>query len=679
LAAIKKWNVPRENPELAKILAQECQINEFVASILVNRGQKSFQEAQQFIEADELAPPFELRDMEKATNRIKTAINDGETIAIYGDYDCDGVTATSILYIYLNSIGADVMYYIPERDGEGYGMNKTAIKSLSEKQVTLIITVDNGISAVDEVDYANMLGIDVVITDHHQPSETLPPAFAIVNAHQKNCPSVFKGLCGAGVAFKLVAALEDSDYQTALESFADIAAIGTIGDIVPLKSENRALVKYGLEMLKMSENIGLNALIEVCGLDKNNLTAQTIAFTIVPRINAAGRMGSASLAVELLLCEDYDHAVELANKLDQLNTQRKTDEAQIMQDVEIEIAKDKNLLNQRVIMLYNKDWNHGIIGIVCSKLIERYGKPCMLMTSDDGILKGSARSLGEFHLFKALSANANHLLQYGGHKLAAGFSLEEKEFDNFTKSIEKYAQKNFDLMPQNSITIDKILNESQITIENIQSLDTLKPFGASNELPIFLIRNAVINQVTPISNDKHQRLNIKLGDTNLTALYFGQTSEQFFYKAGDTVDIIVNADINEYNKTISVSLKIKDIRPSGFEQRKFFAAKGYYEKIIKNEQVAQNIIAISVPTREEIGKIYKYLKASDGYNGDIESLYIKINSNNLNYCKMRVIIDILDEIGVISLSPTQDNIKLNDKKADLNSSLLYNKLNELSK
>ncbi len=675
--AFKKWNIPKENNELVKILADECNVSELVSAILVNRGHSSYNSAQKFLSLeDEISSPLDIKDMQKAVDRIGLAVDNFEKIAIYGDYDCDGITSTTMLYTYLSSIGADVIYYIPERDGEGYGLNKAAIKSLSNEEVSLIITVDNGISAIDEADYAQKLGIDLVITDHHQPQDTLPNAIAIVNPHRKDCNSSFKDLCGAGVVFKLIAALEDSNYQAVLESFADIVAVGTIGDIVPLVEENRALVKYGLEMLKISNNIGLQALMEVCGVKPESLTAQTVAFTLVPRINAAGRMGSASLAVKLLLCEDYNEALELAKRLDELNKQRQAEELSILSDIEHMIEQDKTILTDRVIILHKEDWNHGIIGIVCSKIIERYGKPNMLMTSEGSKLKGSARSIGEFHLFKALSANSEYLMQYGGHKLAAGFSLHKDDFDDLKQGIENYARENFDLMPQYSYNIDKILRSNEITVENIKSLSSLEPFGAKNEQPIFLIKNATIESITPISTDKHQRLSLNVDGTKLSALYFGMSSDRFLYKIGDRVDIVVNADLNEYNNNISVSLKIKDIRPSGFTQDKFFSAKGYYEKIVKKEQVSKNIINISTPTRDEIAKVYKLLKSTNGYNSDIDSLYIKVMQYDINYCKMRIILDILDEMGLINLSPLLTGISINEvlQKVDLNQSLLLQRL-----
>ncbi|MEG0693931.1 MAG: DHHA1 domain-containing protein, partial [Oscillospiraceae bacterium] len=431
-----------------------------------------------------------------------------------------------------------------------------------------------------------------------------------------------------------------------------------------------------LQSLKISNNIGLLALIEVAGINLDKITAQTVAFSIVPRINAAGRMGSAGLAVQLLLSEDYDEAMELALKMDNLNKERQAKEQEIIEDIEDMMSKDKTILTNRAIMLKKEDWNHGIIGIACSKLIERYGKPVMLMTLEDGMLKGSARSIGEFHLYKALSASANLLQKFGGHKLAAGFSLKEEDFDAFKQAVEEYACEYYDMMPQNTLNIDKQLSPKELTVEQINELSYLEPFGSRNEPPLFLIKNATLNSITPLSQDKHQRISISVDGVAVTALYFGMSSDRFFYKPGAIVDVVVNADINVYNDKESVSLKIKDMRPSGFSQEKFFAAKSYFEKIKRFEDVSKNIIAHSTPTRNEIATVYKLLKANNGYNNDIDCLYLQLLASGLNYCKLRIILDILDEVGLIVLSPSLNHITICEvsKKVDLNASLLLQRL-----
>lgn len=672
----KKWEIAKEDPELSGILAEECGISPLAAAVLVSRGHSTYADAIQFLSGEEeFADPFEIRDMDKAVERIRRAVDDGEPITVYGDYDCDGVTATVILYTYLSSIGGDVSYYIPERDGDGYGLNRDAVRRLAEAGTKLLITVDNGISALEEIALANALGIEVVVTDHHQPGEFLPDAVAVVDPHRKDCPSRFKELAGVGVAFKLIAALEDGDYQTALDYFADIVALGTVGDVVPLVGENRTIVRYGLRALSMSDNIGLLALMEAAGVRSDALTAQTLSFSLVPRINAAGRTGEAGLAARLLLAEDEEEAASLAARLDAMNRERQTQEAVIISEVEDCIRADHNLLTRRLLIVKGEHWNHGIIGIVCSKLVERYGKPVLLLTrdaSDPDVYKGSARSVGGFHLFKALSANAEHLVRYGGHKAAAGFSLRAEEYDAFVAGMERYALEFHEFMPQLTLHVDKTLTPEELTLDAIETLSVLEPFGANHEVPIFRICRAVLEQATPLSGDKHQRLTLKVGGQTVTALWFGMPSNRFLYRPGSCLDLLVNADVNSYNGRRSVSLKIRDARPSGFAQEQFFSAKGYYEKIRRREPVPNAILGRAAPTREEAALVYRFLKQNGGYQNDIDCLFVQLNAAagagaDINYCKLRMLLDILDESGLIAVSAAMTGVELLpvDGKADL--------------
>lgn len=667
----KKWELPKtDNQQLIATLAEECGVSELVASVLVARGHFTYDDAARFLtESGELASPFELADMDKAAERIRQAIDDFEKITIYGDYDCDGVTATAMLYTYLSSVGADVAYYIPERDGEGYGMNMEAIRKIAEDGTRLLVTVDNGVSALNETAYAGELGMEVVITDHHQPGEHLPDAFAVVDPHRNDDQSGCHYLCGAGVVFKLIAALEDGDYQTALEHFADVVTLGTIGDIVPLVGENRALVQRGLQALRITDNIGLLALIEQADVKIETMHAQTVAFSLVPRINAAGRMGSAGLAVQLLLSEDPEEARVFAEEMDAKNKERQAEEQEIISSIEEMILQDRSLLTNRLLILKNEHWNHGVIGIACSRLLERFGKPVLLLTAEgDGSYRGSGRSLGEFHLFQALSANSRYLQRFGGHKLAAGFSLLGEDFTAFCQGMESYAREYFDLMPPYRLSLDKVLSPQDLTVEQIGSLSVLEPFGAQNDSPLFLLKNAVLESVTPLSGDKHQRLGLKMGGVSVTALFFGVSSDQFLYKVGQVLDFAVTADVNEYNGKRSVSLKVKDIRPAGFAQDKFFNAKGYYEKMCRSEPIPKPIAARSVPSREELALVYRFLKSHQGYQGDIDCLYVELLSTDINYCKLRILLDILSEAGLIAISPLLNEVRLlpADGKADLN-------------
>ena len=419
---LKKWELSKGDPQTARLLAEECGISPLAASVLIGRGRASYEKAAAFLSGgEELSSPFDLADMDAAAARINRAIDEGQPIAIYGDYDCDGITASAMLYTYLSSIGADVSCRIPEREGDGYGLNPGAVRALAEEGTELLITVDNGISALEEIALANVLGMDVVVTDHHQPGDSLPPALAVVDPHRKDDTSGCRYLCGAGVVFKLIAALEDGGYQTPLEQFSDLLAVGTIGDVVPLSGENRALVRMGLQRLAMTDHPGLSALMEVSSVRPDRLTAQTVSFSLVPRINAAGRMGSAKTALRLLLSEDDGEARAIAAELNEYNRERQSLEQEIISSAEALLLQDPSLTEGRLLILRGDGWSHGVIGIVCSRLLERYGKPVLLCCPEgDGSLRGSGRSLGDFHLIRALSANDRWLTRYGGHKLAAG-------------------------------------------------------------------------------------------------------------------------------------------------------------------------------------------------------------------------------------------------------------------
>ncbi len=675
--SIKSWKIPKTDKLQAQMLSQSAQIPPFLAELLVNRGYTMKNQLSDFL-SDEgiLDDPFDLCDMDIAVDRIKRALDNREKIAVYGDYDCDGVTSTAILTSYLQTIGADVIYYIPSRDTEGYGLNTSAIELLGSKGINLIITVDNGISAIDEVSYANNLGIDVIITDHHQVPKVLPDALAVINPHRKDCRSAFKELAGVGVAFKLITALEGGEYEYTLEQYADLVAIGTIGDVVSLVEENRTIVKYGLDMLKLTDNIGLCALMDIAGIKREKLKAESIAFGICPRINAAGRMADASLAVELLLCDDTAKAIKLAQEINDLNIKRKDIEETTLEDIDKIIFKNPECLNDRVLTFVGKDWHHGVIGIASSRLVEKYGKPNILLSETDGVLRGSARSVENFLLYNALSACSEHLKQFGGHTMAAGMTLDKEDFNAFKKSLDLYTDTYYKVMPQYTYQVDKIIEKNELTIENIKSLSILEPFGAGNPEPIFLIKGARITDILPVSENKHTRVRINFNGLEFGAIQFNTPTESFSFNIGNTIDILCNISVNPYNNKEYLSLVIKDIHLTGFDQYKFFNAKTYYEMYSRSEHLDENIINKAVPNRDKTAVVYKYLMKSKGYNGNIDLLYNSFIKDGINYFQFRLILDILSDVKLITVSPMLDEIKLLkvDSKVDLNSAETFNKL-----
>ncbi len=679
--AIKRWELASPSPEKSRLLSQEFGLPKPVSDILVGRGIDTPFLAEEFVNGvGEYPDPFLMQDMDVAAERILLAIDQGERIAVYGDYDCDGVTATVILYQYFLSIGADVCYYIPERDGEGYGLNTTAIQKLYDEGVRLLVTVDNGISAVSEIAFANRLGMEVVVTDHHQPGEQLPDAVAVVNPHRSDCGYPFSRICGAQVALKLVAALEEGDTQSAVEYFGDLAAIGTIGDVMPLVGENRLLVKQGLQLIRNSENIGLNALLQVADLADKPLTAESISFGLVPRINAAGRMGSANLAVELLLCEDETRAAELAQQITALNQLRQQQEAAIMIDIERTLADHPQKLADRVLVLSGENWHHGVIGIVCARVLERFSKPNILLSCQDGEARGSARSCGEFSLFHALTACSESLIKFGGHKQAAGLTLAEADVDSFTEAINSYAATHFDRMPQPVCNIDCEVAPADLTVEMLEQLEMLQPFGAENPAPVYLLRGMKILEIRPLSQNKHVKLILSdVKHNQIQALYFGVSPQRLGYTVGEVVDLVASAGINEYNGKYSVSVKIKDIRPADFAQDKYFEAKNVYERLGRGESIDPRLKARILPTREEIGSIYKLLRKNRGFDNEIDQLFFRFCHTNLNYCKFRLILDILQELGLILFSSVGAGITLpsEEPQVDLSNSVLLQKLKSI--
>ena len=679
--SIKQWKLNHISAEKSRILSSEYDLPPLVSDVLVGRGLDTPQAVEDFFSADsDFFDPFSILDMDRAAERILQALERDEKIAVYGDYECDGVTATAILYQYFVSIGANAVYYIPERDGEGYGLNAAAVQSLSEQGVGLIVTVDNGISAVAEVNLVKRLGLDIVITDHHQPGDTLPDAAAVVDPHRKDCGSPYRYLCGAGVALKLVAALEDGNMDSAVEYFGDLAAIGTIGDVVPLTGENRKLVKRGLQMLQNTENMGLNALLQLAGLEDKTLTAENVAFGIVPRINAAGRMGSARLAMELLLCESEEEAADLAQKINDLNKQRQQQEIFIMEDIERLLSEHPEKLKERVLVLAGENWHHGVIGIVSAKISERFSKPNLLISVDGKEATGSARSFGEFSLFKALTSCSSLLTKYGGHKQAAGFSLPTENIEGFSREINRYAREYFDEMPRYTYVIDRTLTAEEMTVENIEQLELLQPFGAENQSPVFLVKQLKVSAITPLSDNKHIKITFETEHKkSFQGLYFGMSTDRFCFEIGNTVDLVASVGINEYNGRKSVSVKIKDIRPSDFPESQFFSAKTAYEKITQGEPVDSRLKGRILPSRDEIAFLYQLLKKNRGFHQDVELLYIKIMETKLNYCKFRFVLDILNELRLIELSPLGNDITVPEQvqRVDLNNSGILQRLNQI--
>ncbi|MDR2655688.1 MAG: single-stranded-DNA-specific exonuclease RecJ [Oscillospiraceae bacterium] len=639
--SIKRISIKSYKPETAAGISRELGINPFLAEVLAARGFDSPQAALDFLREGKLGDPFELADMDKAAGRVALALENGEKICVYGDYDSDGVCSVALLMLYFTSMDANAFYYVPERE-EGYGLNKKAVEKIAAQGANLIITVDNGISAFEEAELAAALGLDLIITDHHQAHETLPKAVAVLDPHRPDCPSAYKDLCGAGVALKLLAALEGS-YELLLENFADILAVATIGDIVPLAGENRFLVREGLRRLRCTGNAGLAALIELLGTGEK-LDARTVAFTIVPHINAAGRLGSAETALRLLLAENPEEAAELAAKLHEINLMRQSIEISIKNDIEDEIAQRPRLIYDSVLTIAREGWNHGVIGISASHVVERWSKPCFLFGVKDGIATGSGRGVEGVSLFELLCDSGDLIIKYGGHEKAAGLTLEEKKLPALTERFNAYITSRCKAMPVDGISADICAKPCQLTVENVKSLDLLRPFGCDNDEVLIMLQGCVLREIAPLSGGKYSRLRFDCGGESVSILDFSRPAAEFSYKKYEKLDLIVKSGINIYNNRESVSLKLVYARLSGFDSETYFKSRWIFDRFMRGEIMSEDEKLYIIPDRDFISKVYRFLKSGGGFAFGYERLAEYMG----NYAKMRLSLLVLKEFRLIS-------------------------------
>lgn len=673
---MKKWKISKCDEAKAAEFAKKCDINRLALEVLTSRGFTDFQQVIDYFDVPDLSDPFLIKDMDKAAAAINEKIDNYELICIYGDYDCDGITATSILYNYLESMGANVMYYIPERSA-GYGLNEQAVKELAEKGVSLIVTVDNGISAVEEAKLIKELGMELVVTDHHQPPEVLPDALAVVDPHRADCSSPYKDISGVGVAFKLCAALDDGSYDAVLEQYGDICAIGTVADVVPLDGENRTIVKHGLEYLKNTENSGLSKLFELSSLDREAINAVDVSFRIAPVINASGRFGSPLTAVKALLSEDEGDAESYVSQLIELNSMRKQTENEIISEIIEHINKYPQTLNHAVLVLWGKNWHPGVIGIVSSKILDYYGKPNFIISiDDDGNARGSARSIHGFDVFECLCHCSELFEKFGGHECAGGFSLKEDNIGALCSRIYEYAD-SMEKLPVQEMCADKLLLPQDLTIENVKGLRALEPFGAGNPVPTFAMLGARVLVVAPLSQGKHTKIDFDYGGYKGQALFFSLAPENACFKVGDRIDMLVRLDINTFRGAESVSIKVIDHRLSGVKQERYFAAKQCYEKLMRGETLPPAYVKKMIPTREELIKVYKYINSVKSTS--VDHMFMKIGDDSMNYCKMRICMDIFKDKELIDYKPATMKLSACEVKSrvDLEQSPTLVKLKEM--
>ena len=671
-----------ERDAIIEKMATELGQSRFFAVLLYNRGYRSAEDAMRFLhfEEENLHDPYLLCDMEKATERIFEAIKNKEKICVYGDYDVDGVTAVSTLYLYLTSLGADVSIKIPKREGEGYGVSRAAIEKLADKDIQLIITVDTGITACDEVTYAKEFGIDFVITDHHECREILPDACAVVNPHRPDCPYPFKELAGVGVVFKLVSALEikrcrassepiDRALRNICVKYVDLVTLGTIADVMPIVDENRLIVSMGLKLMENSPRPGVRALIDAASSKKNGddskrkkINSSFIGFGVAPRINAAGRISDASIAVKALLATE-DEAEALAEELCEINRRRQVEENRIAEEAYEMIRDLADLEENPVIVLDHNEWQQGIIGIVASKITEKYGLPSILVSFDNSSSmyptpfdegRGSGRSIKGLNLVEALNYCEDLLIKHGGHELAAGLTIRRSALDDFRDRINEYARQH---LTEDAFTItmdaDCELDAEDINITLAKEIQQLEPYGTGNSTPLFVLKDAIAKRMVATKGGDHTRMTVEKNGKYINAMYFGVSPADLGFFVGDKIDILFNIDINDYKNVLSEQLTVRDARiAKSCTDAVKYAHKRYEEVRAGGSHRSEENF---VPSREDCAIVYTFLRReyrNGQYRCDLDFTLKVINQEcggKLNYVKLKYIFEIFNELKICDI------------------------------
>ena len=646
----RAWQVNQPDEAVAARLAAAIGAPLLLARILTARGMTTPQAAMEFLAQDApLSDPFLMKDMDKAVNRILQAIDTEEPIVIFGDSDVDGVTATALLYSHLRGMGANVRCKLPNREEDGYGLTNAILEGLAEKGYKLIITVDNGITAVPEAARAKELGIDLVITDHHLPGEVLPDAVAVVDPARADDESPCKTLSGAGVAFKLCAALDGCEPEALLDFCGDLAAVGTVADVMVLKGENRTIVKHGLQAMQHSERPGLLALLEACGLGDKPVTSESISFAIAPKLNAAGRMDSAVTALQLLLCEDYERAEQLTEQLVANNQARQEAEQEIMAEAEAQLTADPARQNDRVILVWGENYHQGVIGIVASRLVERYGKPVIVISLQNGEGKGSGRSVPGFNLHKAICACGNLLMRYGGHALAAGLSIQQENIEALRVALNEFAAKEYPVLECPPLELDVAVQLDRLSVTEVQGLDYLAPCGNGNPAPLFLLQDAMVEGVYPVSDGRHCRLRLRQGASSFYAAYFGISVNELPYQIGDRVDAAITLSVYEGKNGPQLSGRIKELRPAGLPDTVAKQA-AIFDAFCHGMQLSPQNRTMLLPQRSHIVAIYRMIQEGTVWAQDLQPVFAKLGAEHTG--KTLVGLMALTQLGLVEVCET---------------------------
>ncbi len=654
-------------------IAQELNIDAHAVLLAYTRGITDTYSAAEFfgIEDGEEVNPFDFPDMYLAVERIKKALDNCESIAVYGDYDVDGMTATAILYRYLEISGGNVSYYIPDRHSEGYGLNKESIDKLKGHGIQLIITVDNGISAIEEAEYIKELGMELIVTDHHLPGDCLPDAVAVVDPHRQDCYLEFKNYVGAGVAYKLICALEGESNEIT-DKFIDLVALGTVADVMPLVHENRNFVRQGLYRISQSPRLGIDMIRKSASTDEKEPTASELAFTIAPRLNAAGRMGSAYRGLKLLLEQDSHEAREQAIEIHKENANRQQTEQEISRRAFEQIESTPLMKYASVLVVDGEDWNDGVIGIVASRIAEKYGKPAIVISKTGNMGKGSGRSIEGFSLYDALNHCSSYLTHFGGHKLAAGLGIEVDNIDLFRNAINEYAK---DLeMPFTIQRIDYKLKLHSINETLLEIAEIMEPCGAGNPQPVFGIYNMKIEQISPISSGKHLKLELSRGETRIHAVKFSCPQVDFPYEVGDVVDLAVGVKRNEFLGRISVNIIIKNIRFHNVDEDRLLAESRIFERLMRGEVLYKDDAYNLLPDRDLMADVYRIIRHRGVWRRDMENLCVRISQHR--YGAVCVSVEAMLEMGLLRREGELISINENAQKVDLQSAPIILKLKQ---
>lgn len=654
----KKWNIARPDRERIQSLSRRGGYAPLTAAVLCARGLDTPEKAAAFLSCDlsGLHDPMLLPDMREAVDAICDAIQKRERIAVFGDYDVDGITSTCMLLRYLKSRGADCMYYIPDRLSEGYGLNKAALYDLREQGISLVVTVDSGITAAEEIDYAREIGLKVVVTDHHECKDRLPDALAVVNPKRADSRYPFKDLAGVGVVFKLVCALAGPEHlDEVLQQYLDLVAVGTIADVMLLQGENRVIVACGLAVLQETKNPGLRMLMREAGVETRRMTASVVSFTLAPRINAAGRMGCADQAVKLFLTNDPIRAQDIAAMLCCQNKERQNAENEILSQAFEVLQKEYNPQEDRMIVLWGENWHHGVIGIVSSRISDRYGCPTVLISLDGDQGKGSGRSVGGFNLFEALEHSSQYLEKFGGHALAAGLTVSRENLPAFKRSICSYARqviREEDLMPV--VDVDCMISSDHISLESIRELGILEPYGMGNRQPVFAIREFTVEEITPLSSDKHLRMSLIKAGKRFTAMLFGTGSGGCPVVEGDVVDAAFSLEINHFRGRQTIQLMLKDICLSECELRKDHHYLSVYSAFIDGNELTDLEINQLYPDRADLVAVWRHI-ISRAESGKLTAPYNTLSRRisyesrrTVNIGKLFVCLDVFSESCLLS-------------------------------